>query len=343
MFTGPDVSQVHFQLPAMGRAITLPTAGPFGGLLLAPLPILAGALAYVAHTQAERLVRPPRTQPPHLPSRVGIGHWEDVQFTTADGLTLRGWFVPPAEPGGSAVVLTHGTGGHRGHLLLLAGALHAHGHGLLLFDLRQHGRSDGEVSSFGIHEVQDVLAALAYLRTRPEVDGARLGLLGHSMGGAASLRAAVRDEQVRAVVSISSAASLAENVAEGVRALTRLPAFPLAPLTVWMAERRAGGRASEMRPIDAVIRLRDRPMLLIHGDADRLVRIANGRRLQQAAGPETRLIEIAGAGHRTVIGPRHVPAYRDEVLAFLERHLRPAPSHLRDAAATPAAHTTADR
>lgn len=308
----------------------------FGLFLLPPL-LLAAPLLYTAHVQADRLVRPRRTAAPHTPARLGIPHWEEVSFTTADGLTLRGWFVPP-RPGtnGAAVVCAHGTAGHRGHLLAHAAALHGEGYGVLLFDLRAHGESGGRVSGVGLHEHRDVLAALEYLRSRPDVDARRVALLGHSMGGAAVLRAAARTPHARAVVSISSAASLAPNVASGVRAFTRLPAFPLAPLIVWVAERRVRGRMRDMRPADDARLLRGRPLLLIHGDGDRVVGIGNGRRLRDAHG-SARLLEIAGAGHLGVIGPRHLAAYRQELLGFLGQHLRPdgpgpaAPPQRRDA------------
>ncbi|MBB5234775.1 alpha/beta hydrolase [Deinococcus budaensis] len=303
------------------------------GLFL--LPLLAAPLLFAAHIQADRLVRPRRTAAPHTPARLGIAHWEDVSFTTGDGLTLRGWFVPPRpDSGGAAVVCAHGTAGHRGHLLAHAAALHAEGYGALLFDLRAHGESDGSVSGVGLHEHRDVLAALEYVRSRPDVDARRVALLGHSMGGAAVLRAAARTPHARAVVSIASAASLAENVASGVRAFTHLPAFPLAPLVVWVAERRTRGRMRDMRPVADAARLRDQPLLLIHGDADRVVGIENGRRLREAHG-SAQLLEIAGAGHLGVIGPRHLARYHGAMLGFLRLHLRSGTTAAAAAAGTP--------
>ncbi|WP_216322194.1 alpha/beta hydrolase [Deinococcus aestuarii] len=291
-------------------------------MFLSPL-LLAAPLLLTAHVQADRLVRPRRTRAVHTPDHLGVTSWEDVAFTTADGVTLRGWFVPPA-PGadGASVVCVHGTGGHRGHLLLHAAALHREGYGVLLFDLRAHGESGGRVSGLGLHELHDVLAALDHVRARPDVDPGRVALLGHSMGGAAVLRAAARTPHARAVVSIASAAGLAENVVSGVRAFTRLPVPALAPLIVWVAERRTRGRMRDMRPVKDVARLRDQPLLLIHGDADRVVGVENGRRLRDAHG-SARLLEIPGAGHLGVIGPRHLTRYRAELLGFLREHLRP--------------------
>ncbi|WP_102124730.1 alpha/beta hydrolase [Deinococcus planocerae] len=293
----------------------------FGLIIVSPL-LLAAPLLLTAHVQADRLVRPRRTHAAHSPDHLGVTSWEDVSFTTADGVPLRGWFVPPASGAdGATVVCAHGTGGHRGHLLLHAAALHREGYGVLLFDLRAHGESGGRVSGLGLHEERDVLAALEHVRTRPDVDPGRVALLGHSMGGAAVLRAAARTPHARAVVSVASAASLASNVASGVRAFTRLPVPALAPLIVWVAERRVGARMRDMRPVDDVARLQDRPLLLIHGDADRVVGIENGRRLREAHG-SARLLEIPGAGHLGVIGPRHLARYRAELLGFLHLHLR---------------------
>lgn len=110
-------------------------------------------------------------------------------------------------------------------------------------------------------------------------------------------------------------------MASGVRAFTRVPVPALAPLIVWVAERRVGARMRDMRPVDDAARLRDRPLLLIHGDADRVVGTEKGRRLREAHGGARRL-EIPGAGHLGVIGPRHLARYRGELLDFLREHLR---------------------
>lgn len=288
---------------------------------------LAGVVLAFASQQARKLVRPPRQTSSATPRRFGIHQWENVEFRTSDGLTLRGWFVPvPGSETGAAVVCTHGTAGHRGHLLPQLKALHAAGFHALLFDLRSHGESDGRASGLGVHEVDDVLSAVRYLRTRSDVNPERIGLIGHSMGGAAVLRAAARTCHVQAVVSISSAASLSENVESGLRAFTRLPVGLLAPLVVRLAEWQSGARMREMRPVEDAARLRGRPLLLVHGAADRVVGIDNAARIQQAHGGTAPLIHVTGAGHRTVLNQKHFPIYQAALVAFLREHLLPPES-----------------
>jgi fermentation-respiration switch protein FrsA (DUF1100 family) len=82
-----------------------------------------------------------------------------------------------------------------------AGLLAGHGYGVLLYDQRASGESEGKTRSFGWADVDDVPAALEFLVGREEVDGGRVGVLGFSLGGQIALRAAAELDDLRAVVA----------------------------------------------------------------------------------------------------------------------------------------------
>lgn len=124
-----------------------------------------------------------------------------VEFPSA-GLTLRGWLHVPdgaSEPR-PALVSSHGFGGGcegAGHPSL-ARALEAAGYVVLRFDFRGCGASDGERGRvICLEEVEDMRSALTFLSTRPEVDAARLGVIGASLGGACAIHTAAIDPRVR--------------------------------------------------------------------------------------------------------------------------------------------------
>jgi uncharacterized protein len=122
----------------------------------------------------------------------------DAEFVTTDAVTLSGWYVPSSN--GAAVVLLHGASSTRTAVLDQAAVLAKHGYGVLLYDARGHGRSGGTAMDFGWYGDLDVAAALSYLESRPEVDPARLGAVGMSMGGEQVVGAAATDPRIRAVV-----------------------------------------------------------------------------------------------------------------------------------------------
>jgi uncharacterized protein len=121
--------------------------------------------------------------------------YEDVSFTTGDGLRLEGWYVPTRN--GATVVVIPGRKGPQKPARLLA----EHGYGVLLFDRRGEGESEGDPNALGWAGPRDVQAAIAFLRGRPEVDRARIGGLGLSVGGEVLLQAAAESDDLRAVVS----------------------------------------------------------------------------------------------------------------------------------------------
>ena len=129
-------------------------------------------------------------------ARADLGRpYVDVSLTTSDGLRLAGWYVPSRN--GAAVIAFPGRSGPLRHARMLV----RHGYGVLLLDRRGEGASEGDFNARGWGGEPDLHAAIAYLRTRPDVHDGRIGGLGLSVGGELLLQTAARDPGLRAVVS----------------------------------------------------------------------------------------------------------------------------------------------
>jgi hypothetical protein len=129
-------------------------------------------------------------QTPHL----GTAH-EDVTLTTSDGLHLEGWYVPSRN--GAAVIAFPGRKGPQAQARMLA----KHGYGVLLFDRRGEGASDGDGNLLGWGGDRDIDAAVDFLKKRDDVDPGRIGGIGLSVGGELMLEAAAGNPDLAAVVS----------------------------------------------------------------------------------------------------------------------------------------------
>jgi len=99
------------------------------------------------------------------------------------------------------VVVLHGAGSTRAGGLDQAAVLVRHGYGVLLPDARGHGRSEGRAMDFGWYGDQDIGGAVAFLAERPDVDPARIGLLGLSMGGEEAIGALAGVDGIAGVVA----------------------------------------------------------------------------------------------------------------------------------------------
>ena len=120
---------------------------------------------------------------------------EDVSFTTSDGLRLEGWFVPSRN--GATVIAFPGRSGPQKHTRMLV----KHGYGVLLFDRRGEGASEGDPNIFGWSGDRDLHAAAKYLQSRPDVDPDRIGGIGFSVGGEMLIHAAAHSDAFKAIVS----------------------------------------------------------------------------------------------------------------------------------------------
>ena len=165
---------------------------------------------------ATHVLRPTVPEP-----NLGAAH-ENVTFTTSDGLRLHGWYVPSRN--GAAVIAFPGRSGPQKHTRMLA----ANGYGVLLFDRRGEGESDGDPNLFGWGGYRDILAAVDFLESRPDVEPGRIGGLGLSVGGEMMLETAARSDALDAVVSEGAgtrAFGEAMEEVEGTEKLISMPGF----------------------------------------------------------------------------------------------------------------------
>src|SRR4051812_43526366 len=139
---------------------------------------------------------------------LGVPH-VDVNLRTSDGLDLPGWYVPSKNR--AAVIVFPGRENKQKYARMLA----RHGYGVLLFDRRGEGKADGDPEGFGWNLDKDVRAAIAYLKTRPDVFPGRIAGLGLSVGGEALLDAAASNKDLAAVVSEGAGArTISEEMAD---------------------------------------------------------------------------------------------------------------------------------
>jgi pimeloyl-ACP methyl ester carboxylesterase len=201
--------------------------------------------------------------------------YEDVSFKTADGLTLRGWYIPCAKTTGRTLVLLHGYPADKGNILPPLAFLRED-FNLLLFDFRYMGESAGSYSTAGAKEVEDLLAAIQFLNGRGITE---VGVWGFSMGGAVALMAIEKAPGIRAVVSESSYAKLGDMAHQ----LFRIPLlnYPMAYLVRLWAKLFLGIDLNDVSPAERV-RETKIPVLLIHSAADEVIPFSHGQVLRQA-------------------------------------------------------------
>jgi uncharacterized protein len=223
-----------------------------------------------------------------------------VSFPGSGGVTLAGALHEPEAAARAAVLLAHCfTCGKDLHTMTrLARGLAARGFAVLRFDFTGLGDSDGEFGSSTIASgVEDVLGGLDALAA--DAPGP-LGLVGHSMGGAAALLAAVRRPDVGSVAVLAAPSSVSLVRRHLVAVEDDLAREGEAVLE--LAGRRFPVRSGFLDDLDAhdvraCAEDLDRPLLVLHGTADRVVGIEQGEALWAAARQPKGFLPLPGADH----------------------------------------------
>lgn len=220
---------------------------------------------------------------------------ENVEFQTEEGHWLRGWWVQGSHHDKAVLVFCHGYMMNRAELAAVAYAFWQRGRSSLLFDFRCMGRSGGTRSGLGWYERCDVAAACAYVRHR--MPGAKVVLVGSSMGSAASAFAMADDPDLaEALVLDSCYGSLPSAVQGWWRFLGgRLLALLLGP-SVLIAAPLAGFNPFRTKVSRALARV-ERPVLVLHGTADDLALPREARSNHAALSDSPEIVWFERCGH----------------------------------------------
>jgi hypothetical protein len=235
--------------------------------------------------------------------------FQEVSFTTPDGLRLEGWYVPSKN--GAAVISFPGRRGPQKPAKLLA----RHGYGVLLFDRRGEGESEGDPNLLGWQGARDIEAAIAFLKTRPEVDPERIGGLGLSVGGEMMLEEAAGNDELKAVVSEGAGIrSVREAVhSDGVEKVVASWAFGI--VTVGTAVWSSNLPPRSLTDLSAEIR---QPALFIHATPGQGGEKLTKRYYDAAKGPKE--YWAAPGGHTGAIDAAP-EEYERRVVGFFDRNL----------------------
>jgi pimeloyl-ACP methyl ester carboxylesterase len=242
---------------------------------------------------------------------------EEVEIQS-EGATLRGWWVPaPGDAEPLVMVLAHGYMMNRSELVPEAFQFWQRGVSCLIIDQRCHGRSGGKKCTLGYLERHDIAAAVAYARSR--APGAKIGLLGSSMGAAASALAMSHDPSLADVVILDSCYGRLSSATLGwwrfvggdvlkvILSPTVLVSMPLAGFNPFQVDISRG-----------LAHLKDVPVLFFHGRSDTLALPGEAMRNFEATPGPKEIVWFDRCGHSEGRWEQ-AEKYHRELFSFLER------------------------
>ena len=283
---------------------------------------------------SERIIRPRvlYTGPwhPDPPDAVGAPY-EEARFYTADGLELQGWYFPaqgvPSPLDGPygrtgrmaapTLLFMHGTSYNASDLWVTPDRVAAFreflrgiGCNFFIFDYRGYGRNPGTPTEEGTYT--DAAAALAWLYERPEVDPRSLFFYGFSLGTGVAAGLAMREPSAGLILRSPFTSIRAMIIEWHPKTRFLLAAAPWLPRTNY-------DTLSKIRRLD-------RPLLVMHGDADETVPPSMGRVVYDAAPEPKTFVSFPASGHRDIANEMVVPAIRGFIASVLGAPLPSAPA-----------------
>jgi fermentation-respiration switch protein FrsA (DUF1100 family) len=233
--------------------------------------------------------------------------YEDIYFKTLDGLRLHGWHIKARGRSYGTIVHLHGNAEnistHVNNVLWLS----FEGYDIFVFDYRGYGRSEGTPSLKGVH--LDVEAALSAVLNLPDTNKKRIFIFGQSLGGAIAVYTAAvsrHKSSIKALI-IDSAFSDYRLIARE-KLAQLIITWPLQyPLSFLIN--------NDYSPIKWIKGVSPLPLLIIHGEQDRIVPPHHASILYEKALNPKELWLIDNAGHTNAFAQKEI---REGFLKFLQ-------------------------
>ncbi len=293
------------------------------GLVLFLALVLSAAFFFIYQVMpgkvAESLVKATQNQrlPQVLPSQYGL-KYENVEFKTSDGISLKGWWIPSSlhNPKGT-VILTHGAFHNRDQVLTRAVFLQEAGYQVLTFDLRGHGESAPAPLTGGFLEAGDFTAAEHFLSEKHRLKKPLI-FYGFSLGAICALRAGAV-EPVDAVIADSPLPNVKSYISRKTigAPFAALPGFLAQCIQAYDMATGLHLTEQDLDLIPVMRQITTVPVLIFSGEKDDLARSSEVQGLfDQCPAPHRRLVYIPDAGHEQTYSQYPV-IYEKAVLDFL--------------------------
>ncbi len=298
-----------------------------GGIIIFLIIIgVLGGCGYIAywmtHVPSEPITQTPRDY--NL-------DYEDISFEgLKDKIGLSGWWIPAQSkgkkiPSNHTLILSHGYHNARSlegiNLLELVCLLARSHYNILMYDLRNCGYSQKATITGGYLEKYDLLAAIDYVKK--EKGSAHIGLMGWSMGAAISLLAGIASKDVEVIIADSPFSDLEECLNVVMPTYTKLPRFPFTVITLRMISHLLKIDMRELRPIESIKDLKDKPLLLIHAKQDEIIPSQETEAIYEAIPNKSKVeLWIPNVKGHILCHKLQKKEYHRRVLRFLKRYFK---------------------
>lgn len=241
-----------------------------------------------------------------------------INLTTPDGVNIKGSYVAGARANSPAILMLHGNGARRDRFATHFARFNAAGYAVMAIDFRGHGQSQAESKSYGVYESIDARTAFDWLKAKQQ--GAKTGVIGVSLGGAAALVGA-QPLPADAMVLQAVFADIRRAIKSRVNTIVNPYAGAvLEPLLSYQSIIRYGVLPSDISPIDSVKNFRG-AIFIMGGENDIYTPPSEIREFQTIADPTGEAWIVADKGHRGASGLR-TDEYFARTISFFDQHLK---------------------
>ena len=236
------------------------------------------------------------------PHRISPGNYniscEEIKFPTKNNRMLYGWWIPvytECHDIFPTIVLVHGWNRNLDRLVPYIKQLYGKGYNLLAFDSRNHGSSDLDGFSSMLKFAEDISASIDFIEHQSCVDNDKIGVIGLSIGGSASVYASAHDKRIKKVVAVGAFAN-PEDIMSSEFNKRNVPA-PLVWMFLKYVQFRIRTSFREIAPVNNIMNS-DATILLVHGTEDETVPFREAEKLLKASDKNrVKLLPLPGSGH----------------------------------------------
>lgn len=247
-------------------------------------------------------------------------NYEDLFINSKDNLKLHNFLIKNENKSNKWVIAVHGYTSQGTYMASYAQNFYDMGYNIIIPDLRGHGKSEGTYIGMGWDERFDIIDLINYINDN--FKDSQIVLFGVSMGAATVMSTSGEKlpSNVKAIIEDCGYTSTWSQFAYQLKALFKLPSFPMMHTASIICKLRSGYFISEASPIKQ-IKNSITPTLFIHGDADKFVPFFMLDELYNASPVQKEKLVIKGAAHvkSSKVDPN---LYWSTIENFLKKHIK---------------------